>query len=203
MTTPQKKSRKKTLLIIGGVAVVALWLIGAHLFGPNSDRGIAQRVEKLQADSVALQGDFRPKASYSHYRDVSDAVQEIRDLGNPLRYDSTDSVRMFSNPRTASLAKYNIAKCDSVLSDVLPLWRNTFALAFNKQFVGQSVAKFDEERKDTPENTTLYIYSLRYLSQDEISSDAMKFNGALQRLGFKKAIYAASPENAGIEYSFN
>ncbi len=201
--TSQQKSRKKTLLIVGGIAVVALWLIAAHLFGPDSDREVAKRLERLQTDSIALQGDFRPKSTYSHYRDVSDAVQELRDLGNPLRYDSTDSVRMFSNPRTASTANYNIAKCDSVLSVVLPLWRRTFVIAFNQQFTGQSVAKFDEDEKGASENISLNIYSLRYLSKDEISSDAMKFNGVLQKLGFKKVTYAASPENSGLEYNFN
>ncbi|MCF0219368.1 MAG: hypothetical protein HUK14_06270 [Muribaculaceae bacterium] len=196
-----KKNKKlKTIAIVAGIVV--LWLIAATFFGPNSDWGISKTVEKLQADSVSLQADFRPHGRYTHFRDVDSAIDKIRNLADLHISDELDSARIFSNPRTAALANYNVAKCDSVLNDVLPLWRNAFVFALHNDFDKQVVIRFGTDENGKIDNTVLLIYCLKYLSEDEIKYDALKYNGAVANLGFTQVTYAASPYNTGYSYTF-
>lgn len=196
---------KKPIIIIGCIFVaVVLWFIAANLFGPGSQHRIAKEVERLRQDSIALQADFSPVGEYTHYQDIDKAVSDIRDLGDPLRFGrtETDSTRLFGNSQTAAIANYNIAKCDTVLSEVLPQWRRLLALTLNKQLneEAQTIVKISQEGKDA---SALEIYSLRYLSKDNIESDARKYIPTLRNLGFKSLFIAASPDNEGIEYTFN
>lgn len=199
-----QKKQKKQFVIMGCIlAAVILWLVAAHYFGPDSNYGIRQEVARLQKDSIQLQQDFTPKGRYSHHLDVSSEVHKIRDLGNPLRFGSSeiDSTRLFSNQRTASLANYNIAKCDSVLAEVLPKWRRMFAFALYKQYK-DDIITFGKDAEGKPDYSVLFIYSMRYASEKEIKKDAMKLNGAISNVGFKKVTYALSPENSGLVYQF-
>lgn len=201
---PHNKKSKKPIIIIGvAVLVVAAWFVASSLFGPNSERGLAQRVQRLQEDSIALDGNFKPKGDYS-LETISNEVDKIRSYGDALRYGGSeiDSARIFDNPRTAALAKYNKAKCDSVLADVLPLWRVTAIFAVSNQLKARNPNTIVKTNKDYPEYTGIEIYSIRYLSQKSQKQDAMNINPTLKELGFKSAIYAASPEAEGTEYHF-
>lgn len=197
---------KKPIVIIFCVAAtVVLWFIAAHYFGPDSQHGIAKEIERFQQDSIALQGNFSPIGSdYAYYQDIDKAVSDIRDLGDPLRFGRTeiDSTRLFSTPQTAAIANYNIAKCDSVLNEVLPQWRRTLAFTLQKQLnkEAQTIIRMSKEYENS---TGIEIYSLRYLSKDNIESDARKLNSVFHNLGFKSVVYATSPNNEGIEYTFN
>lgn len=199
-----QKSRKNLIFIIIVAVIVVGWFIAAFFFGPNSERGIAKEVERLQRDSIALQGDFAPHGAYSQIRDIYTEVKKIQDLGNPLRFGNTevDSTRMFDTPQTAIIARYNIAKCDSVLADVLPLWRSTAALALGRQLKENNPNSIVRFNRDYSDYSGLEIYSIRYLSKDNLEDDANKFNPILGELGFKSILYSASPNNVGIEYSF-
>lgn len=195
---------KKPIIIIGCiVAAVVLWFVAASQFGPTSKRGIEKTVEHLRQDSIALQSDFRPTGQYYYCQDIDKAISDIRDLGDPLRFGRTevDSTRLFGNPQTAAIATYNIAKCDTVLSEVLPQWRRTLAFTMQKQLnkENQTIVRIPQESKDA---TALEVYSLRYLSKDNIENDAREYNSTLRNLGFKTVLFAASPDNEGMKYTF-
>lgn len=197
--------KKPIIIICCVVAAVVLWFIAANTFGPGSQHGIEKEIDRLRQDSIALQGNFRPVGSeYDYYQDIDKAVSNIRDLGDPLRFGRTeiDSTRLFGTPQTAAIANYNIAKCDTVLSEVLPQWRRTLAFTLHKQLNKevQTIVRISQESKDA---SALEIYSLRYLSNDNIESDARRYTPTLRNLGFKSVFFAASPDNEGIEYTFN
>ena len=194
---------KKPIIIIGGVvAAIVLWFVAASQFGPTSKREIEKTVERLRQDSIALQSDFRPTGSYEYCQDINEAISDIRDLGDPLRFGRTevDSTRLFGNPQTATIANYNIAKCDTILNKILPQWRRTFALTLQKQLNKdvQTIVRIPQGSNDA---TTLEIYSLRYLSKDNIENDAREYNTMLSNLGFKAVLFAASPDNEGMKYT--
>lgn len=197
--------KKKQIIIISAIAILVIgWFVAASLFGPNSERGIAKEVERLQADSIALNGNFVPKGKYTTIEDVWTEVKKIEDYGKPLRYGNTptDSTRLFSNEQTASLARYNIAKCDSVLSDVLPLWRSMAMFALEAQLKSVNPNTIVKNNPDMPNYTGVEIYSIRYLSDKSIKEDAEKYNPYLGKLGFKKILYAPTPESVGTEYTY-
>lgn len=204
-TPAQHNKKARGPIIIVGVAVllVAAWFVASSLLGPNSERGLAQRVQRLQEDSIALEGNFKPKGEYS-LEDISKEVEKIRSYGDALRYSGSeiDSARIFDNPRTAALANYNKAKCDSVLTDVLPLWRATAIFAVSNQLKARNPNTIVKTNKDYPEYTGIEIYSIRYLSKKSQEQDALNINSTLKELGFKSAIYATSPEAEGTEYHF-
>lgn len=194
---------KKPIIIIGCVVTaIVLWFVAASQFGPTSKREIEKTVERLRQDSIALQSDFRPTGSYEYCQDIDKAVSDIRDLVDPLRFGRTevDSTRLFGNPQTAAIANYNIAKCDTVLNKTLPQWRRTFALTLQKQLNkdAQTIVRIPQGSNDA---TTLEIYSLRYLSKDNIENDAREYNTMLRNLGFKAVLFTASPDNEGMKYT--
>lgn len=194
---------KKPIIIIGCVvATNVLWFVAANQFGPTSKREIEKTVERLRQDSIVLQSDFRPTGSYEYCQDINKAISDIRDLGDPLRFGRTevDSTRLFGNPQTATIANYNIDKCDTVLNKILPQWRRTFALTLQKQLNkdAQTIVRIPQGSNDA---TTLEIYSLRYLSKDNIENDAREYNTMLRNLGFKAVLFAASPDNEGMKYT--
>lgn len=198
--------KKKPILIVSGIAVLVIgWIIAANLFGPNSEHGIAKEIERLQKDSIALQGDFKPKGHYTTIQDIWTEVKTIRDYGNPLRFGDTetDSIRMYRNERTANLARYNVQKSDSVLADVLPLWRAAASFALEDQLKAINANTVVKVNKEFPEYTGLEIYSIRYLNKDAVDEDVKDYNSILGALGFKSVIYATTPESIGIEYTFN
>lgn len=179
--------------------------MAAHFFGPDSKIEVEKRISQLQNDSIALQGNFAPKGSYSVMRDILTDYNKIENLGKPLRFgsDEIDSIRMFSDPRMSALANYNVAKCDSVLNEVSPMWRSTAALTLGrilKSVNEYSVVKINKEYEN---NSGIEIYSTRYLSKDEIEKDAKEYNRILGQLGFKSVIYSLSPETTGVEYTFD
>jgi len=195
--------KRKPVVIIGGVAIlIAAWFVAAHFFGPNSQRGINQTIERLQQDSIALQSDFRPLGQYTDYRDIDDAITNIKDLGDPLRFGhtDTDSIRLFGTPQTARIANYNIAKCDSVLCEVLPLWRSKLVFVIEKQI--DPHAEIIRISGNNTGNPKVELYTLRYLDTKEIENDALKYNGVFKNAGFKAAIYAPAPNSDGKEYTF-
>lgn len=198
--------KKKQILIIAGIVVLVVgWFIAASLFGPNSERGIAKEVDRLKQDSIALQGNFKPKGHYSTIQDIWTEVKTIKDYGSPLRYGNTDtdSVRMYSNERTARLAKYNVEKCDPVLADVLPLWRAAASFALADELKAKNSNTIVKVNKDYPEYTGLQIYSIRYLNKEAIDEDAKDYNPILGALGFKSIVYAPTPESSGMEFTYN
>lgn len=186
------------------VAAVILWFVAAYFFGPNSQYGIEHKVERLQQDSIALQADFRPVGQYDYYQDIDKVVSDIRDLGDPLRFGRTDidSTRLFGNPQTAAIANYNIAKCDTVLSEVLPMWRRLLAFTLQKQLnkEAQTAVRMSQQHENS---TGIEIYTLRYLSKEAIEKDALKYNSVFRNLGFKSVVYASSPDSGGLEYAFD
>ena len=196
----KKQLKKNKAAIIIFICVVA-WFVAAHFFGPKSKYAIEVNVERLRKDSIALQDDFRPGGLYDYYQDIDKIVSDIRDLGDPLRF-SADSIDIFGNPQTAAIANYNIAKCDTVLNEVLPLWRHTLAFALQRQLNAetQTVIRMSKQHKNS---TGIEIYSLRYLTKENIDNDALRYNSVFRNLGFKSVVYAASPNNEGIEYTFN
>ena len=201
MTNISKKNL--TVIIIVVVAVVG-WFVAAQFFGPNSERGIAKEVERLQKDSVALQDNFAPRGQYTYLQDICKEVIEIMSLGQPLRYGNAeiDSVRLFGNIRTAAIANYNINKCDSVLSDVLPMWRSVAILAFGAELKRENPNTIVKTNTDFPNYTGVIVYSIRYTNKSKIEDDAYKYNPMLASLGFKSITYAMSPESPGIEYTY-
>lgn len=197
---------KKNVFIIATVAVAVIgWFIAAHFFGPNSSRSIQKEVERLRADSIALQGDFVPKGKYSVAIDVLTDYNKLQSLGRPLRYNNTDtdSVRLFSNPQTASIANYNIAKCDSVINNVSPLWRSAMILALGTELRNVNENSIVRVNHSYEKYTGVEIYSIRYLSKEEMEKDVVKYNHSLRKLGFKSVIYGMSPESECVEYTFN
>lgn len=196
------REKNITIFVIVILAVVG-WFVLAHFFGPNSESGISQRVASLQRDSIALQNDFTPKGKYVYLRDVVKEVDDIKALGEPLRFGNTetDSVRVFGNSRTADIANYNIAKCDSVLDDILPMWRATASLALDSELKAKNPNTMVRIKKDDPNQSGLEIYSIRYASKKEIDSDAESYNRQLARLGFTYVRYAVSPESEWTEFS--
>lgn len=190
--------KKPVIIICCVVAAVVLWIIAASKFLPSNQEINAER---LREDSIALQGNFSLVGSeYDYYQDIDKAVRDIRDLGDPLRF-SADSVELFSSPQTAAIANYNIAKCDTVLSEVLPQWRRALAFTLHRQLnkEAQTIVRISHESKDA---SALEIYSLRYLSNDNIESDAREYNPTFRNLGFKTVFFAASPDSEGIEYAY-
>lgn len=198
-----QKKRNNVIIFSSIIFIVCAWFLTAHFRGPNSEYAIHQEADRLRQDSIALQGDFRPHGQYSFYQDIDTEIDKIRNLGNPLRFGNTepDSARMFGNPILSPIARYNMAKCDSILKEVLPMWRIKFGFVLNSQLREKSTIV--RISKDVENNAGLEIYSMRYLSKDEIDHDAIRLNGAIANLGFKKVVYALSPENNGIEYTFN
>lgn len=202
---PRKSQKVKRPLVI--IAVVALaiigWFVAAHFFGPDSESAVASQVERLQKDSIALQGDFSPKGKYTNLRDIRSEVEKLRDLGNPLRFGSTeiDSARLFGNPKTASIAIYNIHKCDSVLEAVLPKWRAATALALADELKDKNENTIVKIDNGSSVNTKLEIYSARYISKEEMDKDAKEFNRILASLGFTKVLYSNSPQSGGVEFT--
>lgn len=196
--------RKPLTIITCGVGVVVLWFVAAHFFGPNSQYGIDKNVEHLRQDSIALQADFRPTGQYDYYQDIDKVVSDIRDLGDPLRFGRTeiDSTRLFGNPQTAAIANYNIAKCDTVLNEVLHMWRRQLAFTLQKQLntEAQTVVRMSQQHENS---TGIEIYSLRYLSKENIEKDRLKYNSVFRNLGFKSVVYAPSPDSEGLEYTFD
>lgn len=187
------------------IAAIIAWSIAAHYFGPNSERGIKKQVASLKQDSVALQENFMPKGEYTYLQDVCSEIDNLRSLGNPLRYSHTDvdSIRLFSNPITAALANYNIKKCDSVLNNVIPLWRATAVLALGRELKNNNSNTIVRVNKEYPEYTGIEFYSIKYLSSEEITNDASKYNANLKSLGFKSVLYSASPDNQGTLFTLN
>lgn len=198
------KSKKNLTVIIIIAVVVVGWFVAAHFFGPNSERGIAKEVERLQKDSIALQGNFAPRGQYTYLQDICKEVKEIKSLGQPLRFGNTetDSVRLFGNKRTAAIANYNINKCDSVLSDVLPMWRSAAILALGAELKSENPNTIVKTNTDFPNYTGVSVYSIRYTNKSKIEDDANKYNPMLASLGFKSITYAMSPESPGVEYTF-
>lgn len=204
-STHYKKKKTKPFLIIGIIAVAVIaWVILAHFFGPTSEYGIAKRIESLQKDSIMLQQDHKPQGHYTRIEDVYTDVSKIKDLGNPLRYGSSevDSMQLYSNSRTAAIAKYNIAKCDSVLEEVLPLWRIQAMMALTKMLKAENPNTIVQNNTDYEKNTGLNIYSIRYLSPEELEKDADKYNFYLANLGYRYVLYAGTPEMPGKAYTF-
>lgn len=187
------------------VLVIAGWLVAAYFYGPDSKNAVERRISQLQNDSIALQGNFVPHGSYSFMSDILTDFEKIGDLGKPLRFssDEVDSIRMFSNPRTAALANYNISKCDSVLSYVSPMWRATAALTLGRILKSENEYSVVRMNKEYERNTGVEIYSARYMSKDEIEKSAKEYNSILRRLGFKSVIYSFSPVTSGWEYTFD
>lgn len=181
------------------------WFIAAHFFGPNSARGIAQTIAELQSDSTALQGDFWPNCEYTNLSDMITDFNKIKSYGDPFRYGHTslDSARVYGHPRMAELARYNVAKCDSVINKASPLWRANAALLLHDQLKGINANTIVRFNKNDEDKTALEIYSIRYIIKDEIDKDADEYNYYLRQLGFKSVLYSASPDNEGIEYTFN
>lgn len=198
--------KKKPLLIIAATVIAIIgWFVLAHYFGPTSERGIEKEVSRLREDSVKLQGNFSPRGQYDLMEDVLSDFNKIKKLGQPLRYGNTeiDSTRLFGNPRTAKIAKYNIAKCDSVLSEVEPLWRATAILTLSKILRSKNENTIIKQNDAFEEYTGIEIYSIRYLSKEELEKDAKEYNHYLMALGFKSVIYATTPESEGVEYTLN
>lgn len=202
MTPPTNKKNKPYIIIAVIAVAIAAWFIAAHYFGPNSQHGIRQTVERLQQDSIALQSDFRPLGQYSELSDIDKAVSDIRELGDPLRFGhtSTDSTRLFGNEATARIANYNIEKCNTVLAEVLPLWRSKALFLLQSQLDPNS-NKISISGNDT-DTPTIELYSTQYIDEKEITKDAERYNRLFNNLGFAKATYAISPANNGIEYKF-
>lgn len=196
------KKKNVALIIIIAIAIIG-WFVAAHFFGPDSEYGISQSVSSLQRDSIALQGNFTPRGEYVYLQDVVKEVDDIKVLGDPLRFGhtKTDSAQLFGNPRTAVIANYNIAKCDSVLRDVLPMWRSTAAFALGSELKSKNQNTIVRFNKDAPTYTCLEIYSIRYISKDEIDSDANAYNQLLASLGFTSVRYSVSPESEWTEFS--
>jgi len=192
-----KRKRKVWPFIVAGAIV--LWFVAEYIFGQNSSYGITKKVESLRQDSIALQADFRPVGKYSHFRDLNTEIDNLRALGNPLRYGD-DSIRIFSNPQTAGIASYNIAKCDSILDEVLPLWRVKLMFVLREQLRSESTIVRCSKKYEN--YSSLEIYLLKYLSEDAITHDAIRYNGVFNNFGFKSIVYAASPNNPGVEYTF-
>ena len=198
---PNKKRKMIRNIIIIAVVVIGYGII-AIKFGSHSEYAINQTIEQLQKDSIALQADFRPQGTYTHFRDVDKAVDELRALGNPTLY--IDSAKVYRTPRTTALAKYNIAKCDSVLQQVLPLWRMQFIIALNYQLelnsetvVTTTVARISKEYSDCK---GIEMYSTRYTLKSEIRNDYIKYSSMMRNLGFTHVSFAFSPESNSIEY---
>lgn len=179
-------------------AVVILYIIVASQFLPTNQE---INLERLRDDSIALQADFRPIGQYDYYQDIDKVVSEIRNLGDPLRF-SADSIDIFGTPQTAAIANYNISKCDTVLNEVLPMWRRLLAFTLSKQLnkEAQTVVKMSQEYENS---TGIEIYSLRYLSKENIENDRLKYNPVFRNLGFKSVVYAPSPDSGGLEYTFD
>ncbi|MBJ2160899.1 MAG: hypothetical protein JFR39_02225 [Muribaculaceae bacterium] len=198
-----KNKSIRTIVIVA--LVIAGWFVSAHFFGPDSKIEVEKRISRLQNDSIALQGNFAPKGRYSVMRDILADYDKIKDFGRPLRFGSgeSDSIRMFSDPRTSALAHYNIAKCDSVLNEVSPMWRATAALTLGRILKSANEYSVVKMNKDYENNSGIEIYSTRYLSNDEIEKDAKEYNRILGRLGFKSVFYSLSPETTGLEYTFD
>lgn len=193
---PHKKN--KTWVWIVAAAVVVLYIIIASQFFPTNQE---INIERLRDDSIALQADFRPIGQYDYYQDIDKAVSDLRNLGDPLRF-SADSIDIFGTPQTAVIANYNIAKCDTVLNEVLPMWRRQLAFTLQKQLntEAQTVVRMSQQHENS---TGIEIYSLRYLSKENIEKDRLKYNSVFRNLGFKSAAYAPSPDSEGLEYTFD
>lgn len=199
----QKSKKNLTVIVVTAVVVVG-WFVSALFFGPDSERGIAKEVESLQKDSIALQGNFAPHGQYTYIQDICKEVKEIKSLGDPLRFGhtETDSIRIFNNERTAPIAKYNISKCDSILVEVLPLWRASAIFALGFELKEKNPNTVVRTNKNFPEYTGIEVYSVRYTSKEEIEKDANIYNPELGYLGFKSITYSLSPESQGLEYTF-
>lgn len=191
------RKMNKIWIWIAGIAVI-LYIIVASQFFPTSQEINAER---LRDDSIALQADFRPVGQYDYYQDIDKVVSDIRDLGDPLRF-SADSADIFGTPQTAAIANYNIAKCDSVLNEVLPMWRRLLAFTLQKQLnkEAQTAVRMSQQHENS---TGIEIYTLRYLSKEAIEKDALKYNSVFHNLGFKSVVYAPSPDSGGLEYTFD
>lgn len=199
----QKSKKNLTVIVVVAVIVVG-WFVAAQLFGPNSERGITKEVERLLKDSIALQGNFAPRGQYTYLQDICKEVKEIKSLGDPLRFGhtETDSTRIFSNERTAPIANYNINKCDSILTDVLPLWRASAIFALGSELRAKNPNTVVRTNRNFPEYTGIEVYSTKYTSKEEIEKDANTFNSELAYLGFKSITYSFSPESQGLEYTY-
>lgn len=199
-----QKSKKNLNVIIIIAVVVVGWFVAANFFGPNSERGIAKEVERLRKDSITLQGNFAPRGQYTSIQDICKEVDKIKSLGEPLRFGNTktDSTRIFSNKQTASLANYNINKCDSILSDVLPLWRSAAIFALGAELKSKKPNTIVKTNTHFPSYTGVTIYSVRYTNKSNIEDDAREYNPFLVALGFKSITYAMTPESTGVEYIY-
>lgn len=192
------------LILCGFVVLFCLWLVAAHLWGPKSESGINKTIKLLQRDSIALQGDFRPKDDFYTLDQVRNSVDDIRALGDIFRIEGhthLDSVRIFENPRLARLANYNKAKSDSILIEVLPLWQ-----AKAQKAILYSMKNKEEYTTATPQvyynmdEGTIYLYSPRYIEKKNVEKDALSFNTQLKALRFKKVRYAVSRHTPYVEY---
>lgn len=197
-----KKSKLKRNLCIAGGAVVA-WFILAHFFGPDSAHSVNKKAEDLRNDSIALQQDFSLSSKAFETTDV--ALEALEDLGNPFRYGDhgKDSVRMVTNPETASLVEYNIKRANEIKEEVLPSYRRQFALEMGDLLRADNemtVVKFADS-PNTAEH--LLVYSPKYFKKDNITKDYHKYVHYLSIRGYKSITFAPSPENEGTKYSFN
>lgn len=190
-------------LVVGLIVFTAIIQLTT---GPDTEYGIKNTIEKLQADSVALEEDYTPlKKDFSDCRDIDTYIDKLRELGHPLPYnhEEKDSIRIYSHPRMASLAKHNTLKCDSILKEVLPMWRRAFAFVFFTNLRDINESTIVRLMKSEPDDTGLEVYSIRYINEKEIREDAIKYNDIMSNLGFKKVRYAATPESPYIEYTVN
>lgn len=201
---PKKKNSAKSYIIAGAVLFLALagWFTCSYFYGPSSEIGMAHKVEMLRKDSVELQKDWRPKGRYTFVQDVASDYNKIKDLGNPARTAGTDSATVFSKPQTAEIARYNVAKCDSVLSDVGPLWRVTASMVLSDMLRSINRNTIVRTNDEQGRYSGIEIYSIRYLSDKEMKKDAQEYNYYLKQLGFKTALYAPDPDSEGTVYTF-
>ena len=153
---------------------------------------------------MALEGNFIPRGSYTFLSDVWRETEKIRDLGKPLRVGSSkDSIRIYSNKHSAELARHNKDKCDSILKEVLPLWRAASLFALSAELKDKNPNTIVTNNSGKEGYNEVYVYSIRYLSDDAVKDDANKYNSMLRRLGFKKVLYAPTPEAPGWEYQLS
>lgn len=199
------KNKKKALrLICIIVGLIILWFIAAFFFGPTSEYGINNSLERLRKDSLALQGDFSPVGkNYTHYKDIDSEINKIRDYGNPFKNctSESDSNHILKNEKLYRIAEYNIAKCDSVLEETLPMWRQKFAFVLGSQLSEENILV--RIPNDCEYNDVIAFYSIKFLSKDTVEDFELKYKLYVRELGFKKMIIAVSPDVNGIEINFN